>query len=81
MTLLDAKEYIPKKSRKNAPHYFDHRSRSGLAFVGWWNRFWPEERIAGKFFLRCRSRTFETAYGIYYADPGWNASENHAQYP
>ena len=40
-----------------------------LALVGWWNRFWPEKHIAGKFFSALQKQDFETAYGIYYADP------------
>jgi hypothetical protein len=83
MTLLDAKEYHPEKERKR-------RTRIILAvvfvlllvFSAWWNRFWPEKRIADKFFSSLQKQDFETAYGIYYHDPEWKQHrQNHAQYP
>jgi hypothetical protein len=83
MTLLDAKQYQPEVERKK-------RARIitvivfvlVLAIAGWWNRFWPEEHVAKKFFAALQTQDFETAYGIYYHDPDWKQHpQNHAQYP
>jgi len=83
MTLLDAKEYHPEKERKRRTQII-----SAVVFVlllvfsAWWNRFWPEKRIADKFFSSLQKQDFETAYGIYYHDPEWKQHrQNHAQYP
>jgi hypothetical protein len=83
MTLLDAKEYHPEKERRKKV-----RIASAiilvlvLAFIGWWNRFWPEKQVADKFFSSLQKQDLETAYGLYYADPGWRQHpQNHAQYP
>jgi hypothetical protein len=83
MTLLDAKEYHPEKERKRRTQII-----STVVFVlllvfsAWWNRFWPEKRIADKFFSSLQKQDFETAYGIYYHDPEWKQHrQNHAQYP
>ena len=83
MTLLDAKEYHPEKERKKRTRIISAIVLVLLlAFVGWWNRFWPEKRIADKFFSALQKQDFETAYGIYYADPDWKQHpQNHAQYP
>jgi len=83
VTLLDAKEYDSEKERKK-------KNRVILAivlvlvlgFIGWWNRFWPEKHVADKFFSTLQKQDFESAYGIYFADPGWKQHpQNHGQYP
>ena len=83
MTLLDAKEYHPEKERKRRARIISAVVLVLLlAFVVWWNRFWPEKHIADKFFSFLQKQDFETAYGIYYHDPGWKQHpQNHAQYP
>src|SRR3984893_5187023 len=83
MTLLDAKEHQPEKERKRrAKIVFATALVLILAAVGWWNRFWPEKHVADKFFSSLQKQDFETAYGIYYADPEWKQHpQNHAQYP
>jgi len=83
MTLLDAKEYHPEKERKKKTRIISAIAVVlVLAFVGWWNRFWPEKRVADKFFSALQKQDFETAYGIYYHDPGWKQHpQNHSQYP
>ena len=51
MTLLDAKEYDPAKSRKRT-----QRIVLGITILvivlalGWWFRYWPQEHVVGKFF-------------------------------
>jgi hypothetical protein len=82
MTLLDAKEYHPEKERKRRTRIISAILLVlVLAFVGWWKRFWPEERVADQFFSALQKQDFETAYGIYYHDPAWKQHpQNHAQY-
>jgi hypothetical protein len=72
MTLLDAKQYDPAKERK--------RNRTiivvvvvvlVLAGAAWWFRYWPEERIVGKFFGLLQKQDFNTAYAIWMRDPDW----------
>ena len=70
MTLLDAKEYDPEKARKRR-----RRIIVGIAIVvilaglGWWFRYWPEERIVGHFFDALQKQDYKTAYGIWMHDP------------
>jgi hypothetical protein len=72
MTLLDAQEYDSEKTRK--------RRKQIIAAIlilvvvlalGWWFRFWPEERIAGHFFEALQKQDYKTAYGIWMHDPQW----------
>ena len=52
------------------------------AFVAWEFRYWPEERVVNRFFDRLEAKDFETAYGIWTADPSWKQNQQkHAQYP
>ena len=53
-----------------------------LGFLGYQFRYWPERRLADKFFTALQKQEFETAYGIYMADPSWKQHpEKHAKYP
>jgi hypothetical protein len=83
MSLLDAQEYDPAKERKQRIRIISIIVVVlALAIAGWWNRFWPEEHVANKFFASLQGQDFETAYGIYYHDPDWKQHpQNHAQYP
>lgn len=83
MTLLDAKQYDPEKARKT-------RSRIisailiiiVLAFLGWWFRYWPQERIVGHFFQALQRQDYNKAYGIWMHDPDWQKHpQEHAKYP
>ncbi len=40
-----------------------------LAAVVWTNRYWSEKWVVHKFFAALMSKDYESAYGIYYADP------------
>jgi hypothetical protein len=82
MTLLDAKEYDPEKERKR-------KTRIIFAIVvviillglGWWFRYWPEERVAGRFFDSLQKQDYETAYGIWMQDPQWKQHpQEHPKY-
>jgi hypothetical protein len=40
--------------------------------LGWmFYRNWPEEHAVDKFFTALQQQDYETAYGIYFNDPGW----------
>ncbi|MCI0352518.1 MAG: hypothetical protein L0Z53_24125 [Acidobacteriales bacterium] len=52
------------------------------AFLAWHFRYWPEERVVNKFFDRLEAKDFESAYGIWMADPNWKQHpEKHTRYP
>ena len=80
MTLLDAKEFDPEKERKR-------RTRIVLGILvvivllslGWWFRFWREERIVGHFFDALQRQDYNTAYAIWMHDPDWQ--KHPQQYP
>ena len=72
MTLLDAPTYDPAKARRR-------KIKIAAAIVvvivlaglSWMYRNWPEERVVDKFFSALQHNDYETAYGIYFNDPGW----------
>jgi len=83
MTLLDAQEYDSKKARKR-----NLRIISAVAILlivagfAWWNRYWPEEHLVGKFFADLQAQDYNTAYGIWMHDPQWQQHpQNHPKYP
>ena len=83
MTLLDAKEYDPRRDRRrrlqiSTTIFFV----LVIAFFAWNFRYWPEERIVDKFFDALQQKQYETAYGIWFHDPDWQQhKEKYAQYP
>jgi len=83
MTLLDAKEYDAAAARRRK--LWIAGIIGAVLVIGlliWWNRFWPEKHIGGRFFAALQKQDFATAYGIYFADPDWKAHpERHSQYP
>ena len=80
MTLLDAQEYDAEKSRKRRKKII-----SAIAILvtvlglGWWFRYWPDERIVGHFFKALQKQDYKTAYGIWMHDPQWQ--EHPDQHP
>jgi hypothetical protein len=83
MTLLDAQEYDPERSRKHRKQII---SAIGILVIvlalGWWFRFWPEERIVGHFFDALQKHDYKTAYGIWMHDPEWQQHpDQHPKYP
>jgi hypothetical protein len=83
MTLLDAQEYNPEKGRKRK-----RRIISAIVIVllvlslGWWFRYYPQERIVGHFFDALQRQDYKTAYGIWMHDPQWEQHlDQHAKYP
>ncbi len=83
MTLLDAREYHPEKERQKKARIISAVVLVlVLAWIGWYNRFWPEKHVADKFFSSLQKQDFETAYGIYFHDPEWKQHpQNYNRYP
>ena len=50
-----------------------------VGFLVYQFRYWPEERLVDKFFAALERKDFETAYGLYMADPAWQ--QHPQQYP
>ncbi len=83
MTLMDAQQYDPTRERRR-------RIRIVAAILvvlvlgglAWTYRYWPERRVAGKFFAALQKQDYEAAYGIYFADAQWKQHpEKHPKYP
>ena len=83
MTLLDAQEYDVEKSRKRRKRIISVIAILLVLFaLGWWFRYWPEERIVGHFFDALQKQDFKTAYGIWMHDPQWQQHpDEHPKYP
>src|ERR1700728_146845 len=80
MTLLDAKEYDPERARKRKKQLISTIAILVIVLaLGWWFRFWPEERIAGHFFDALQKQDYNTAYGIWMHDPQW--AQHPGEYP
>lgn len=80
MTLLDAQEYDPEKARKRRMRIISAITILVIvAALGWWFRYWPEERIVGHFFDALQKQDYKTAYGIWMHDPQW--SQHPDQHP
>jgi len=53
-----------------------------LGMIGYWNRFWPEERVVDRFFTAIEKKDFESAYAIWRADPDWqHHTDRYKEYP
>ena len=83
MTLLDAKEYDPQRERKRRARIISAIvALLVLGFLGWWFRYWPEERVADRFFDSLQKHDYEVAYGIWMHDPQWKQHpERYPKYP
>jgi len=83
MTLLDAQEYDPGRSRKRTKRIILTIVIALIVFcLGWWFRYWPEERIVGHFFAALQRQDYKTAYGIWWQDPQWQQHpQEHPKYP
>jgi hypothetical protein len=83
MTLLDAKEYDEQRARKrNMRIIWAITAIVVIVVLGWWFRYWPEERIVGHFFGELQNKDYKAAYATWMHDPGWEQHPNeHAKYP
>jgi hypothetical protein len=82
MTLLDAQAYDPTKARRrNIRIATALVTVIVLASLAWFYRNWPEEHAVDKFFSALQHQDFESAYGIYFNDPGWRQhQQKYSQY-
>lgn len=83
MTLLDAKEYDLQKEKKRRVRITSAVvGVTVLLFLGWWFRYWPEERLVGKFFGTLQRQDYNTAYGIWMQDAQWQQhADRYTKYP
>lgn len=83
MTLLDSQPYDPAKLRRRKIQLAAAIvAVIVLAALAWMYRNWPEEHCVDKFFTALQHRDYETAYGIYFNDPGWQQHQRkYSQYP
>ena len=83
MTLLDAKQYDPEKSRKKTMRIISVIAILVVAFViVWFFRFLPQEWTVGHFFDALQKQDYKTAYGIWMHDPNWaQHQEKYSKYP
>jgi len=80
---MDAKEYDEAGARR--------RKRFIVGIIGtlllvglvvYQFRHWPEQRLVEKFFVALQQQNYETAYGLYMADPTWKQHPQlHSMYP
>jgi len=83
MTLLDAQEYDSEKARKRRKQIISAIAILVIVLaLGWWFRYWPDERIVGHFFDALQKQDYRTAYGIWMHDPEWaQHPSEHPKYP
>jgi hypothetical protein len=91
MTLLDAKELDPEQARKRKKQFMVVivlvtvflliGVLGALLGYGWWFRYFPEERIVGRFFATLQHQDYKTAYGIWMHDPNWSQHPQNSTYP
>jgi hypothetical protein len=82
MTLLDAQPFDSAKARRRK---IKIAVTVGLVIVlavlAWMYRNWPEEHVVDKFFSALQHQDYESAYGIYFNDPGWRQhQQKYSQY-
>ena len=83
MSLLDAPEYDERreKRRRNAAIILSVVALT-VALLVFFFRNWPEEHRVDKFFAAIEHKDYETAYGLWYADPQWKQHpQAHSGYP
>jgi hypothetical protein len=82
MTLLDAQPYDAARARRR-------KIKIGAAIIvvlvlaaaAWMYRNWPEERVVNNFFAALQKQEYESAYAIYFNDPGWRQhQQKYSQY-
>jgi hypothetical protein len=83
MTLLDATPYDPGPARRRRIRILTAVIVVFvLAAIVWMNRYLPEKRVVEKFFAALMNKDYETAYGVYYADPKWKEHpDKYSKYP
>ena len=83
MTLFEAPTYDPRRARRR--NFIIAGVVVFVLIIGtlaWLYRNYPEERVVQKFFTALQNKDYETAYGIYYADPQWKTHpDKYSKYP
>ena len=83
MTLLDAKQYDAARDRRRRYIILLVVIVVLLvAWVGYHFRNYPERAAVTKFFAALQKQDYETAYGIWFNDPGWRQHpQKYPNYP
>ncbi|HKT49960.1 MAG TPA: hypothetical protein VJV96_06665 [Candidatus Angelobacter sp.] len=83
MGLMDAKEYDPRPAQRRWRLLVTALVIVLAVFLVWWFfRFFPENRVINKFFHAIEHKDYDTAYGLYFADPEWKQHpQKYNQYP
>lgn len=83
MGLMDAKEYDPRPAQRRWRLLVTALVLVIAAFLVWWLfRFYPEKKVINKFFAAIEHKDYDTAYGLYFADPEWKQHpQKYNQYP
>ena len=72
MTLLDAQPFDAARARRRKIKIaVAILLVVVLAVLAWMYRNWPEERVVAHFFAALERHDYESAYAIYFNDPGW----------
>jgi hypothetical protein len=82
MTLLDAPQFDPAQQRRRKIKIaLSILVILLLAATAWFYRNWPQEHAVDRFFHALQVKDYETAYGIYFHDPGWRQhQQKYSQY-
>jgi hypothetical protein len=83
MTLLDAQQFDEARARKRkAIILWSIIAVLILAWAVYHFRNYPERRAVTNFFAALQKQDYETAYGIWFNDPGWRQNPNkYPKYP
>ena len=84
MGLLDAKEYDPRPARRRWRIILAAVALIVVPLLAWriFFYYWQEKHAVNQFFEALEHKDFETAYGIYHADPDWKQHpQKYNQYP
>lgn len=83
MGLMDAKEYDPRPAQRRWQLLVTALVLVIAVFLVWWLfRFYPENKVINKFFQAIEHKDYDTAYGLYFADPEWKQHpQKYNQYP
>jgi len=84
MGLMDAKEYDPRPGQRRLRIIIAVAALIVVPLLVWRIFFYysPEKDVVDRFFQALEHQDFETAYGIYHADPDWKQHpQKYNEYP
>ncbi len=81
MGLMDAQEYDPRPAQRRRRLIVTTAVVIVVPLAIWYFflYYWPEKHVVDKFFQAVEQKDFETAYGIYEADPDWKQHQDKYQ--